>query len=184
MVLKNKMKNVIYQPTLTAHYLQIHLKRVMNHIRKEEDEGYQVFGLIEDKVYGVIEGPPNTIFEHGFFQFVMVLPEDYVFKPPKFFFRTKIFHPNIDEFGLVSVDILREQWSPAIYPFNKIIISVQSLLDDPNPNDFVNEKAAKLYKENIHEYEQTVRQYTSKYANFEAVQKELEKLNFKMELNN
>ena len=114
----------------------------------------------------------------------MVLPEDYVFKPPKFFFRTKIFHPNIDEFGLVSVDILREQWSPAIYPFNKIIISVQSLLDDPNPNDFVNEKAAKLYKENKHEYEQTVKQYTSKYANFEAVQKELEKLNFKMELNN
>jgi len=52
---------------------------------------------------------------------------------------------------------------------NHIIISVQSLLDDPNPDDFVNEEAAKLYKDNLSEYEKTVRKYTSEFANFERV---------------
>ena len=67
--------------------------------------------------------------------------------------------------------------------YYKIIYSVQSLLDDPNPYVFVNESAAKLYKENIKEYERVVRKYASDYANFDAVQKELKKMNFEMEFN-
>ena len=101
---------------------------------------------------------------------------------PKFYFLTSIFHPNIDEFGKVSVDILETQWSPDLV-MDKIIISIQSLLDDPNPYIFLNEYAANLYKENRYEYEKVVREYTSQYANFENVQKEVKKMNFKMELN-
>ncbi len=82
---------------------------------------------------------------------------------------------------MVSVDILKDQWTTFI-TLGKIIISVQSLLGDPNPDDFVNEEAAKLYKENLSEYEKTVRKYTSEFANFETVQNDLKKLNFKMEL--
>jgi len=48
---------------------------------------------------------------------------------------------------------------------------------------FVNESAAKLYKENIEEYERVVRKYVSDYANFDSVQKELKKKNFEMEFN-
>ena len=80
------------------------------------------------------------------------------------------------------VDILRHQWSPALNRFEKIIYSIQSLLDDPNADDFVNEEAAKLYKENKEAYEYTVREWTLKYANFDTVQNDLKKLNFKMEL--
>ena len=67
---------------------------------------------------------------------------------------------------------------------DKIIITIQSMLDDPNIEEVLNEGAAKLYKENIKEYENIVRKYTSEYANFEIIQKELEKINCKMELNN
>ena len=66
----------------------------------------------------------------------------------------------------------------------KIIQSVQSLLYDPNPDDFVNEEAAKLYKENLSEYEKTVRKYIAEYANFESIQNDLKKFDFKMELGN
>ncbi len=65
---------------------------------------------------------------------------------------------------------------------DKIIYYVKSLLFDPNPYSFLNGNAAILYKENKSEYEKTVRNYTSKIANFETVQNELKKINFKMEL--
>ena len=71
-----------------------------------------------------------------------------------------------------------------LYVLGKIIQSVQSLLDDPNPDDFVNEEAAKLYKENLSEYEKRVRKYTAEYANFETVQNALKNFDFKMELDN
>ncbi len=50
--------------------------------------------------------------------------------------------------------------------FTHIIYSVQSLLDDPNPDDFVNEEATKLYKKDRNAYDKYVREYTSIYANY------------------
>ena len=144
-------------------------------------EGFQIFGLIENVIYGVLQGPPKTSYENGFFKFMITYSNDRPFKSPKFYFKTKIFHPNIDQYGLVSVDKLQDNWSPAL-TLNIIIIYIQSLLDDPNPDDFVNEEAAKLYKGNRLEYEKTVRKYTSEFANFERVQNDLKELDYKMEL--
>ena len=144
------------------------------------DEGYQIFSLKNDTLLGVLEGPPNTAYEDGYFLFKMEFPSDFSLKPPKFTFITDIFHPNIFN-GYVSVDILMDKWSPALGNFNKIIISVQSLLDDPNPDDFINEEAAKLYKEDRNEYNRTVREYTSLYANYSKFEEGLNKLNVKIQ---
>lgn len=184
-ILENDVKNVINQPTYLGNYRDKNLRALMsdNCEFNKNSQGYQIFGLIGDNLYGVLEGPPQTFYEYGYYYFIIIIPADYPLKTPKFYFQTKIFHPNIDEFGLVSVDILQDYWSPAQCRFEKIIYSVQSLLDDPNPEVFVNESAAKLYKENIKEYERVVRKYASDYANFDAVQKELKKMNFEMEFN-
>ena len=77
---------------------------------------------------------------------------------------TEIFHPNVFENGLVSVDILYDQWSPVLYNISPIIYSIQSLLNEPNPDDFLNKEAAKLYKEDKKTYDKTVREYTSVFA--------------------
>ena len=78
---------------------------------------------------------------------------------------------------------MREEWGPDIL-IAKLILSIQTTFDIPNPEEFLNENAAKLFKENKSEYEKTVRKYTSEFANFETIQNELKKLNFKMELGN
>ncbi len=58
-------------------------------------------------------------------------------------------------------------------PFDKIILSVQSILNDPNPNDFLNKEAAKLFIENKEKYEETVIEYTKKFANYDNFKKDL-----------
>ena len=172
-------------PVVNIQNSQIWIKKYSIRVLKDcfNYEGFQIFSLKNDTLIGVLEGPPNTVYENGYFLFKMIFPSDYSFKPPKFIFISEIFHPNISN-GIVSVDILMHQWSPAQCYFDKIIISVQSLLDDPNPNDCINEAAAKLYIEDINEYNETVREYTSLYANYSKFLEGIKKLNIKLQTNN
>ena len=72
-------------------------------------------------------------------------------------------------------------WSPALLKFRLIIYSIQSLLDDPNPDIFLNEKAAKLFKDDRKIYDKTVREYTSVFANYSKYLTDVNNLNLKME---
>ena len=81
-----------------------------------------------------------------------------------------------------SVDVFQEQHYPALVHLCSIVYSVMSLLDDPNPDIFINEIAAKLYKENKNEYEKTVKEYTSLFANYSIFQKDLKNLNLNYEV--
>ena len=69
-------------------------------------EGFQIYGIKNNKCIGVIEGPPQTPYEKGFFLFEIILRKDYPFNVGRFYFITKIFHPNIGEGGLLSIYIV------------------------------------------------------------------------------
>ncbi|KAK6145197.1 hypothetical protein DH2020_022017 [Rehmannia glutinosa] len=61
-----------------------------------------------------IMGPSDSPYTGGVFLVSIHFPPDYPFKPPKVAFRTKVFHPNINSNGSICLDILKEQWSPAL----------------------------------------------------------------------
>ena len=147
------------------------------------EEGFQILSIIYDTLIGVLEGPLNTPYENGFFLFKMVFDSSFPLGyPSQFIFITQIFHPNISDNGFVSIAILQREWTPAISRFDKIIYSVQSLLDDPNPDIFLNEKAAKLCKENKKKYDKTVREYTSLFANYSKFQEDIKNLDLKIKI--
>ena len=64
--------------------------------------------------------------------------------------------------------------------FNNLIYSVQSLLDDPNPDDFLNEKAAKLFKEDRNIYDKIVREYTYSFATYSKFLVKAKKMNLEI----
>jgi len=110
-----------------------------------------------------IIGPTETPYEGGMFNLRIFFPPDYPFKPPKITFQTRIYHPNINSNGEICLDILKTQWSPAL-SLTKILLSICSLLADPNPNDPLMPEIAKIYKTNIEEFNRIAREHTINYA--------------------
>lgn len=110
-----------------------------------------------------IMGPEDSPYAGGVFFLDINFPADYPFKPPKLTFTTRIFHPNINSSGGICLDILKDQWSPAL-TISKVLLSIGSLLTDPNPDDPLVADIAQLYKTNKPAYEATAREWTVKYA--------------------
>jgi len=85
----------------------------------------------------VIFGPHDTPFEDGTFKLTIEFTEEYPNKPPTVRFVSKMFHPNVYADGGICLDILQNRWSPT-YDVSAILTSIQSLLDEPNPNSLAN----------------------------------------------
>ena len=112
---------------------------------------------------GVILGPPDSPYQGGAFKVVIQFPVDYPFKPPVVRFKTRIYHPNINATGLICLDILKGNWSPVL-TIGKTLLSISSLLTDPNPDDPFVPDIAKQYKTNRAAYEAEARRWTELYA--------------------
>ena len=108
-------------------------------------------------------GPADSPYSGGVFNLAIQFPMDYPFKPPHVQFITKIYHPNINAAGLICLDILKQQWSPAL-TMSKVLLSITSLLTDPNPDDPFVPDIARLYKENRPAYEEQARAWTLQFA--------------------
>ena len=112
---------------------------------------------------GTIQGAAATAYEGLEFQLSIKFPQNYPFEAPHVTFLTPCFHPNVDTHGGICLDILKENWS-AIYTASQVLISIQSLLDNPNNHSPLNAHAAGLWA-NKEEYRKVVLStYESKSA--------------------
>lgn len=124
-------------------------------------------GPVGDDIFhweGTIMGPTETVYEGGIFNLDIQFPKNYPFKPPKVRFQTKIYHPNINSGGFICLDIFKENWSPAL-TISKVLLSLCSLLTDPNPDDPLVVHIADQYVNNREKYNNTARSWTQIYAN-------------------
>ncbi|KAK8833406.1 hypothetical protein WA577_000371, partial [Blastocystis sp. JDR] len=106
----------------------------------------------------MISGPDDSPWEGGMFALQLRFPDDYPSVPPVVRFTTPIFHPNVFVDGMICLDIIKEKWSP-INTVSMVLTSIQSLLNDPNPNSPANPDAASLYVNDNKAYRKKVREY-------------------------
>ena len=110
-----------------------------------------------------IYGPTDSPYAGGVFILDINFPSDYPFKPPKIKFQTKVYHCNINDKGGICLDILKDNWSPAL-TVSKVLLSICSLFTDPNPDDPLVPDIAKVYKSNKKKHDTTAAEWTRKYA--------------------
>ncbi|CAG8568450.1 14144_t:CDS:2 [Ambispora leptoticha] len=110
-----------------------------------------------------IVGPAESPYATGIFFLDITFPQDYPFKPPKVIFRTRIYHCNINSTGAICLDILKDNWSPAL-TISKVLLSICSLLTDANPHDPLVGSIANQYLHDREEHDKTAREWTKRYA--------------------
>ena len=123
-------------------------------------------GPVSDDLFhwsATIMGPEDSPYSGGLFFLDIHFPADYPFKPPKVTFTTRIYHCNINSNGGICLDILKDQWSPAL-TVSKVLLSICSLLTDANPDDPLVPEIADLLTKNRSVHDANAREWTQLYA--------------------
>eukprot|EP01099_Mayorella_cantabrigiensis_P006746 TRINITY_DN573_c0_g1_i1.p1 TRINITY_DN573_c0_g1~~TRINITY_DN573_c0_g1_i1.p1 ORF type:complete len:168 (-),score=35.42 TRINITY_DN573_c0_g1_i1:152-655(-) len=138
------------------------LQKQLKELTKHPVEGFSAGLVDDDNLFEwrvMILGPQDTLYEGGFFEAILTFPPDYPNLPPKMKFTTEIWHPNVYTTGEVCISILHppeedkygyenlgERWRP-IHTVESILLSVISMLSDPNDQSPANIDAAKEWRE-------------------------------------
>lgn len=93
---------------------------------------------------GTINGPIGTVYEGLTYRLSLEFPSGYPYSAPTVKFATPCFHPNVDQAGNICLDILKDKWS-ALYDVRTLLLSIQSLLAEPNNDSPLNGQAAELW---------------------------------------
>eukprot|EP00483_Globobulimina_turgida_P000367 UN00367 len=141
------------------------LRRELERITKEQVPGCAAklrgSNIFEWEAY--IEGPKDSPFEGGIFHLFINFPANYPIKPPNVTFKTKIYHCNIASNGSICLDILKGNWSPVL-TIQKVLLSIISLLTDPNADDPLVGDVAQVYKSNRGQFNKTAKMWTKSHA--------------------
>jgi ubiquitin-conjugating enzyme E2 A len=90
------------------------------------------------------------------FQLRLTFSHDYPDKPPKVRFTSEMFHPNVYADGALCLDIIQDGWNPC-QSAGSLLMSIRSLLTDPNCSSPANPEAARMFLDDQAEYKKRVR---------------------------
>ncbi|KAI1177315.1 ubiquitin-conjugating enzyme [Nemania sp. FL0916] len=102
-----------------------------------------------------IEGPEDTPYSGLTFKLSFTFPSNYPYAPPTVLYKTPIYHPNVDFSGRICLDILKDKWTAA-YNVQTVLLSLQSLLGEPNNSSPLNGEAAELWDKDAEEFKRKV----------------------------
>ena len=162
-------RSIVFKGEEAETIIQMALKRIQKELKDLNNDPPLTCsaGPIDNSDYyhwqATIAGPDDSPYAGGLFFLNIHFPVDYPFKPPKVTFSTRIYHPNINTHGSICLDILKDQWSPAL-TISKVLLSISSLLTDPNPDDPLVPEIAGIYKTDRKKFEETAREWTKKFA--------------------
>ncbi|KAJ8500021.1 hypothetical protein OPV22_010573 [Ensete ventricosum] len=144
------------------------IKRLAKELKNLDEippEGIQVAINDDDfsTIFADIEGPAGTPYENGVFRMKLLLSHYFPQLPPKGYFLTKIFHPNIATNGEICVNTLKKDWNPSL-GLRHVLLVIRCLLIEPFPESALNEQAGKMLLENYDEYARHARLYTVIHA--------------------
>ncbi|KAH9988717.1 ubiquitin-conjugating enzyme/RWD-like protein [Russula vinacea] len=141
------------------------LMRELKELRMNPPEGIRV-QLSEESLLdlvGIIEGPEGTPYQGGYFRVKFEFTDEFPATPPRCWFATKIFHPNVSNTGEICVNTLKKDWKSS-FGIGHILVTVKCLLIYPNPDSALDEEAGKLLQENYESYCERAKLITSVHA--------------------
>merc|ERR1711907_3013 len=146
------------------------LAKELMRLNKEPVPGFNVEPVSDDLYTWIVGmfGPPDTIYQGGYFKARMKFPETYPMDPPNMVMMAPMWHPNIFEDGKLCISILHppgddpqsgelasERWNPT-QSVTTVLLSVISMLNEPNISSPANVDASVMYRKNRAEYDSIV----------------------------
>ena len=129
--------------------------------------------LVDDSLrtlHVLFKGPRDSPYEGGVWKVRVELPDSYPHKSPSVGFANHIFHPNVCPLGgAVCLDVLNQTWSAMYDLVNVFDVFLPQLLLYPNPEDPLNDDAARMMRAEPARYEEKVRELTRAHASPEKV---------------
>ncbi|KAG2143898.1 ubiquitin-conjugating enzyme/RWD-like protein [Suillus cothurnatus] len=141
------------------------LMREITELKNNPPEGIRVVTSEENMLdlTGIVEGPEQTPYAGGYFRVRFQFTHEFPTAPPKCWFATKIFHPNVSSAGEICVNTLKKDWQSS-YGIGHILVTIKCLLIYPNPESALDEEAGKLLLEDYDAYCSRAKLITSVHA--------------------
>lgn len=151
---------------MVTRVAQSRMRKEMGEMRTRDGTDNFQINMVGDNMFhwdATLFGPAGTPYANGIFHLDIRIPDNYPFCPPKVRFITRIFHCNVSPSGSICMDILKDEWSPAL-TLCKVLMSISSLLSECNPDDPLNVDVAQLYRRNQTAHDAQAQEWTRIYA--------------------
>lgn len=144
-------------------------RRLHKELREMQESGLKSFRDVHADENNILSWtglivPDNPPYNKGAFKIEINFPAEYPFKPPKICFKTKIYHPNIDEKGQVCLPIISaENWKPATKT-DQVIQALIALVNDPEPEHPLRADLADEFLKERKKFIKNAEDYTKKHS--------------------
>ncbi|RHZ43381.1 putative ubiquitin conjugating enzyme E2 [Aspergillus thermomutatus] len=144
---------------LAADHAALHEELPPNYLFPTEESSDDLTQLT-----ALLAGPQGTPYSQGLWRLHLKMPEDYPKSPPKATFKTRIWHPNVEEStGAVCVDTLKRDWKSTL-TLKDVLVTISCLLIYPNPDSALNSTAGALLQEDYDAFARQAKLMTSIHA--------------------